>query len=137
MLINKRTVGGKMFVNELKVLICDDSILIRKQISDILNSMGCQNISFAVDGKEAVTKYQEIMPDVVFMDIIMPELNGVDALKEIININPQAKVVIVSSAITQKYLKLSIEAGAFDFIHKPVFIEDVKKLVSKLLKEGE
>lgn len=126
-----------MFINELKVLVSDDSILVRKQIGDILNSMGCVNIFYASNGKEAVDKYKEIMPDIVFMDIIMPEVTGIEALKEIIEFNPEAKVVIASSAITKKYLKLCIETGAFDFIHKPVFAEDVKKVINKLLKDGE
>ncbi len=126
-----------MLINDLKVLISDDSILVRKQISDILNSMGCTDISYASNGREAISRYKEITPDIVFMDIIMPEITGVEALKEITNSDPGAKVVIASSVITQKYLKLAIEAGAFDFIHKPVFAEDVKKVVGKLLKDGE
>lgn len=126
-----------MLINDLKVLICDDSILVRKQISDILLSMECTNIEYALNGKEAVEKYKEFLPDIVFMDIIMPELTGVDALKEIMGFDSSAKVVIASSAITQRYLKSSIKAGAFDFIHKPVFNEDVKKVMNKLLKDGE
>lgn len=126
-----------MSLQNLKVLICDDSILVRKQISDILNSMGHKDISYAFDGKEAVDKYKELMPDIVFMDIIMPEKTGVEALNEITNYNPKAKVVIASSVITQRYLKSAIEAGAFDFIHKPIFAEDLKKVINKLLKDGE
>lgn len=126
-----------MCLYNFKVLISDDSILVRKQISDILNSMGCTDIHYALNGKEAIDKYKELMPDIVFMDIIMPEITGVEALNEITNYNPKAKVVIASSVITQRYLKSAIEAGAFDFIHKPIFVEDVKKVINKLLKDGE
>lgn len=126
-----------MCVYNFKVLVCDDSILVRKQITDILNSMGCTDVHYALNGKEAIEKYKELMPDIVFMDIIMPEITGVEALNEITNYNPEAKVVIASSAITQRYLKSAIEAGAFDFIHKPIFAEDVKKVINKLLKDGE
>lgn len=126
-----------MCVYNFKVLVCDDSILVRKQITDILNSMDCTDVHYALNGKEAIEKYKELMPDIVFMDIIMPEITGVEALNEITNYNPEAKVVIASSAITQRYLKSAIEAGAFDFIHKPIFAEDVKKVINKLLKDGE
>lgn len=126
-----------MCLYNFKVLVCDDSILVRKQISDILISMDCTDIHYALDGKEAIDKYKELVPDIVFMDIIMPEITGVEALNEITNYNPEAKVVIASSAITQRYLKSAIEAGAFDFIHKPIFAEDVKKVINKLLKDGE
>jgi two-component system chemotaxis response regulator CheY len=126
-----------MVVNNLKVLISDDSILVRKQISNMLNSMGCNDISYASNGKEAVKKYKEIMPDVVFMDIIMPEITGVEALKEITGFNPNAKVAIASSAVTQRYLKSAIEAGVYDFIQKPILPEDVNRVINKLLKDGE
>lgn len=126
-----------MLVSNLKVLISDDSILVRKQFTDILTSIGCTNIFYASNGKEAVNMYKQHMPDIAFMDIIMPEKTGVEALKEITDFNSEAKVIIASSAVTQKYLKSAIEAGVYDFIQKPICADDVKKVINKLMKDGK
>lgn len=126
-----------MVENSLKILISDDSVLVRKQVGDMLTLIGCSEIFFASNGKEAVDMYKEIMPDIVFIDIIMSEITGVEALKEIIDFDPNAKVVIASSAVTQKYLKSAIEAGVYDFIQKPILVEDVNRVINKLLKEDE
>ncbi len=126
-----------MRLQDIKVLICDDSILVRKQISDILYSIGYTEISYAENGKEAIEKYKLINPNITFMDIVMPVMSGIEALKEITNYDSKAKVVIASSAITQSHLKLAIENGAFDFIHKPIFAEDLIKIMNKLMKDGE
>ncbi len=117
---------------ELKVLICDDSALVRKKMSSALSGMGVSEIHEAVNGNEAVQKYAEYMPDIVFMDIVMPEKTGVDALKDIKSLNPEAKVVMASSVGTQGNLKEAIEAGAFDFIQKPITEEDIVKILEKI-----
>lgn len=117
---------------ELKVLICDDSALVRKQMGKIFNAQGITNIQEAVDGNQAVLKYAEFMPDIVFMDIVMPQKTGVEALKDIISLNPAAKVVMASSIGTQANLKEAIENGAYDFIQKPVSEESVVKILEKI-----
>ncbi|MBQ8825830.1 MAG: response regulator [Oscillospiraceae bacterium] len=117
---------------ELKVLICDDSALVRKQMGKIFNSQGITNIQEAVDGNQAVLKYAEFMPDIVFMDIVMPQKTGVEALKDIISLNPSARVVMASSIGTQANLKEAIENGAYDFIQKPVSEESVIKILEKI-----
>ena len=119
--------------NELKVLVCDDSVLVRKQMRNILEKHGAV-IEEAVDGEQAVIKYAECMPDVVFMDIVMPKKTGVEALrlKDIIELNPSAKVVMASSIGTQGNLKEAIENGAFDFIQKPVAEDLVVKILEKI-----
>ena len=117
---------------ELKVLICDDSALVRKQMTKIFNAQGITNVQEAVDGNQAVLKYAEFMPDIVFMDIVMPQKTGVEALKDIISLNPAAKVVMASSVGTQANLKEAIENGAYDFIQKPVSEESVVKILEKI-----
>lgn len=120
-----------MFEN-LKVLVCDDSVLVRKQMSKILGSFGITNVEEASDGVQAVDKYAGFMPDIVFMDIVMPEKSGVDALKDIVSLNPAAKVVMASSVGTQGNLKEAIENGAYDFIQKPLTEESVGKILDKI-----
>ena len=118
---------------QLKILICDDSALVRKQLSNILSDIGDFEIFFAENGNAAVTKYAEVLPDLSFMDIVMPEKSGIDALKDIISLNPNAKVVMASSIGTQGNLKTAIECDAFDFIQKPVDKSAIEKIINKIM----
>jgi two-component system chemotaxis response regulator CheY len=95
--------------------------------------MGCINIFEAGDGQQAIDFYREKRPDITFMDIIMPKVEGIDALKAILAINPNAKVVMASSVGTQAYLTEAIEAGACNFIQKPFDSEQIEKIIAKLL----
>lgn len=117
----------------LKILICDDSALVRKQLSKILSEIDDFEIFVASNGDAAVKKYAEVLPDLSFMDIVMPEKSGIDALKDIMSLNPDAKVVMASSIGTQGNLKTAIECGAFDFIQKPVDKSAVEKIIKKIM----
>lgn len=114
-----------------KVMICDDSIFARKKMRDILTLLGVNNIIEAENGQQAVDKYKAEAPTLVFMDIIMPEKNGVDALAEIRAYDSGAKVVMASSVGTQKNLKDAIVAGAYDFLQKPIETADVARIFKK------
>ncbi len=111
-------------VEEYRVLVCDDSILARKRLKNLLAVNGVKTIYEAVNGQEAVDQYKANRPDVVFMDIVMPIKDGIEAVKEIIAFDEKANIVMVSSVGTHGYLKDAIKAGASDFLQKP--IEDVK-----------
>lgn len=119
-------------MKNLKVLICDDSPLVRRQLTKILNNNGIEKIFEASDGEQAVLKYAEIVPDLVFMDIVMPKKTGVEALNNIVSIDKNAKVVMASSVGTQQNLKEAIENGAFDFIQKPVSDDAIVKIINKI-----
>ena len=125
-----------MEVSKMKILLCDDSILVRKKMKQHINSLGCFNVFEAVNGIEAVNMYKDNNPDLVFMDIVMPEKTGVDALKDILAYNKKAKVVMASSVGTQNHLKVAIETGAYDFLQKPIDFDNVTKIVTKVAKEG-
>lgn len=112
-------------------MICDDSIFARKKMRDILTLLGVNNIIEAENGQQAVDKYKAEVPTLVFMDIIMPEKNGVDALAEIRAYDSGAKVVMASSVGTQKNLKDAIVAGAYDFLQKPIETADVARIFKK------
>ncbi len=116
----------------MTVLICDDSLLARKKLVTFIKSLGVGTVVEAGDGKAAVSMYKNHLPDVTFMDIVMPEINGVDALKEILAVNPKAKVVMASSVGTQANLKEAINAGAYDFLQKPLEEAQVKAIIEKL-----
>ena len=122
-----------MNINELKVLISDDSILSRKKLKDCIMSFGCTEVYEATDGEEAIAQYEANKPDIVFMDIVMPKKDGIEALKGILEIDSNAKVIMASSVGTQSYLKDAIKAGATDFLQKPIDPEQVKKLLQSIL----
>ena len=109
-----------MTIDEGKVLICDDSILARKQIKDIIAIAGAPTIFEASDGEKAIEIYKEHKPDLVFLDIVMPKKDGNITINEIMEFNPDAKIIIVSSVGTHTQLKCALEAGAVDFIQKPI-----------------
>lgn len=123
--------------NSLRVLICDDSILIRKKLRDTLEKCKCEEIFEAENGNVAVELVKVNNPDLIFMDIVMPDKDGIEALKEIMEMNPNAKVVMASSVGTNEHLKKALENGAYDFIQKPISLESITNLIEKVLKEGE
>ena len=125
-----------MTADNCKVLICDDSILSRKQIKDFLMSLGCVNIEQAPDGETAVEKYKEFHPDLVLLDIVMPKKDGLDALKEILEYNPKAYVVMASSVGSKEHLTTAIQAGARDFIQKPFKSEQLAHIFNTVIGGG-
>ena len=124
-----------MPLSNITVMICDDSILVRKKMKDYISSLGVGAIYEASDGEEAIAKYKECNPAVVFMDIVMPEKTGIEALREIKQYHPAAKVVMASTVGTQGNLTDAISAGAFEFLQKPVQDDDVYKILNTFTKE--
>ncbi|HOV28165.1 MAG TPA: response regulator [Pseudobacteroides sp.] len=123
-----------MSFNSLKVLVCDDSILIRKKLKDFLEECGCSVLE-ALDGQKAVDIYKEEKPDLVFMDIVMPVKSGIQATEEIIEFDKNAKVVIASSSGTKTHLKQALEAGAYEFVQKPLDEAQIKDILTNYNKE--
>lgn len=116
-----------------KVLIVDDAAFMRMMIKDILTKNGFEVVGEAQDGVQAVEKYQELTPDLVTMDITMPEKDGITALKEIKALNSDA-IIIMCSAMGQQAMVIdAIQAGAKDFIVKPFQAERVIEAIQKAL----
>ncbi len=116
-----------------KILIVDDAAFMRMMIKDILVKNGFEVVGEAQDGVEAVDKYKEYVPDLVMLDITMPEKDGIAALKEIKQINPDA-IVIMCSAMGQQAMVIdAIQAGAKDFIVKPFQADRVIEAIQKAL----
>ena len=119
---------------DLTVLIGDDSVLARKQLRDIVaKSLPDATFVEAADGQEAVAKYKEKPADLVFLDIVMPKEDGIGATKDIIAENKDALIVIVSSVGTKDQLKAAIDAGAKDFIQKPIREDQVESVIESHL----
>lgn len=125
-----------MDIKDLKVLVCDDSILSRKKLKDCIISLGCTNVFEAADGEEAIAQYDANRPNITFMDIVMPKKDGIEALKGILEINPKATIIMASSVGTQSYLKDAIKAGASDFLQKPIDNAQVKKFIDSYCARG-
>ena len=115
------------------ILICDDAAFMRMMIKDILTKNGYNIAGEAENGAKAVEKYAELKPDLVLMDITMPEMDGIEALKKIKEADSSALVIMCSAMGQQAMVIESIQAGAKDFIVKPFqadrVIEAVKKVV--------
>ncbi|MFZ3209626.1 MAG: response regulator [Geobacteraceae bacterium] len=116
----------------LKVMVVDDALFIRNMLRDILEEAGCEIITEAVDGMEAVAKYREFRPDITIMDIIMPVKNGIEALNEIIAFDSSARVVMCSAVGQQPLVRAAQAAGALDFIIKPFNPERVKEAIMRV-----
>ena len=115
------------------ILICDDAAFMRMMIKDILTKNGYNIAGEAENGQKAVEKYAELKPDLVLMDITMPEMDGIQALKEIKKIDGGAKVIMCSAMGQQAMVIESIQAGAKDFIVKPFQAERVLEAVKKVV----
>ena len=113
------------------ILICDDAAFMRMMIKDILTKNGYTVAGEAENGAKAVEKYAELHPDLVLMDITMPEMDGIQALKKIKEAHPQASVIMCSAMGQQAMVIESIQAGAKDFIVKPFQADRVLEAVRK------
>jgi two-component system chemotaxis response regulator CheY len=120
-----------MNLEGLKVLICDDSILFRKQMKDYFVANECTSIIEVTNGQEAIDAYKLHYPDIVFLDIIMPNKTGIEAVNEIMQYDTSAYVVMFSSVGTHQYLKDAIFAGAHDFLQKPFDKNMVQTVLEK------
>ena len=115
------------------ILICDDAAFMRLMIKDILTKNGYNVAGEAENGLKAVEKYNELKPDLVLMDITMPEMDGIQALKTIKSGDPSAMVIMCSAMGQQAMVIESIQAGAKDFIVKPFQAERVLEAVKKVV----
>lgn len=116
-----------------RVLIVDDAAFMRMMIKDILTKNGFEVVGEASDGAQAVEKFKELHPDLVTMDITMPEMDGIAALKEIKQIDGSAKVIMCSAMGQQAMVIDAIQAGAKDFIVKPFQADRVIEAIKKTL----
>jgi len=115
------------------ILIVDDAAFMRMMIKDILTKNGYTVIGEAENGLKAVEKYNELNPDLVIMDITMPEMDGIQAVRQIKSLNSAAKIIMCSAMGQQAMVIESIQAGARDFIVKPFQAERVIEAVKKVV----
>jgi len=116
------------------ILIVDDAAFMRMVIKNILTKAGYEVAGEACDGKQAVSMYQELKPALVLLDITMPEMDGIEALKKIIDADSSAKVVMCSALGQSSMLIEALQAGAKDYIVKPFQPDRVLEAIEKAMK---
>ncbi|MFT4310647.1 MAG: response regulator [Candidatus Woesearchaeota archaeon] len=115
----------------MKVMIVDDSMFMRNVVKNTLTPLQVEIVAECGDGQQAIDKYQELKPDLTFMDIMMPNVSGIDALRKIKELDPNAKIVMCTSVGQDKIMQEAVSLGALDFILKPFKPEDIQKVVQK------
>ncbi len=118
-----------------RLLIVDDALIMRKRIRDIAQQAGWQVVVEAADGNQAIALYDQVQPDLVTMDIVMPDMDGVSALKQLIRQDPQANVVMISAVNQKDKLSECIQNGAIDFIVKPFDKSSLLRFFEKQLNQ--
>ncbi len=114
-----------------RIMICDDAVFMLKSLSLTVTKMGHKVVAETIDGQDAVKSYMEEKPDLVLMDISMPVKDGIEALKEIMKIDPDAKVIIISGLGYQATVVDAVKAGAKEFLVKPVSYADLSRCIHK------
>ncbi|UTR12074.1 response regulator [Evansella sp. LMS18] len=116
-----------------RILVTDDAAFMRMQLKNILTNLGHEVVGEAENGKVSVELYEELRPDLVTMDITMPEMSGVEAVKEIKKFDEKAKIIMCSAMGQQGMVVEAIQSGAKDFVVKPFTPERIAEAVGKLI----
>jgi len=120
-------------VSAKRVLIVDDAVVMRMMIKGILSKNGYEVVGEAQNGLEAVEKYRSLVPDLVTMDMVMPEMDGITAVKQIVAGDPQARIIMCTSMGQQALVVEAIQAGAKSFITKPFQPPKILETIQKVL----
>jgi len=116
-----------------RVLVVDDAVFMRRMVGDALSKGGHEVVGEATNGQEAVQRFRELKPEVTTLDITMPEMDGISALKAILEVDPGARVIMCSALGQESKVLESIKAGARDFVVKPFQPDRVLEAVGKAL----
>src|SRR5579864_1983039 len=119
----------------VRYLIVDDSIFARKNVAKMLESFGGAVVGEAGDGCTAITEYERLQPDLVLMDITMPQMEGIEAAERIVRQHPQARVVMVSSVGYQENIVAALQRGARHFVQKPVKADVLYEVIKYVMGE--
>ncbi|MFA4647638.1 response regulator [Pyrococcus kukulkanii] len=116
-----------------RILIVDDAAFMRMLLKKILTQAGHEIVGEASNGKEAVEKYKQLKPDLVTMDIVMPEMDGITAVKEIMKIDPNAKIIMITAVGQEAKVMEALKSGAKGYIVKPFQAQKVIEEVNRVL----
>jgi two-component system chemotaxis response regulator CheY len=116
----------------LKIVVVDDSLIIRKNIAKMLERMNHKIVAEAKNGQEAIVCCNKLTPDLITMDITMPDMDGIEAVKEIIKKNAEAKIIMVTSHGQEEMVMAAIRAGASGYVLKPVNAEKLTQAIKRI-----
>jgi two-component system chemotaxis response regulator CheY len=125
----------KQDAQSVRYLIVDDSVFARKSLAKMLEAFGGELAGEAGDGCTAITEYERTKPDIVLMDITMPQMEGIEAVERIVQEHPDARVIMVSSVGYQENILAALQKGARHFVQKPVKAEALYEVIRYVLKE--
>jgi two-component system chemotaxis response regulator CheY len=118
-----------------RVLIVDDVLFVRKTLSTMLTQNGFEVVGEASSGLQAIELSQQLNPDIITMDVVMPKMSGIEATRWIIKANPQARIVMVSAMGQESLVMEAIHAGARDYLLKPFSTEEILKTLNQVLQD--
>ncbi|TAN40891.1 MAG: response regulator [Nitrospirae bacterium] len=118
-----------------RFLIVDDSLFQRKNLGKFVQQLGSEVVGEAANGMEALTLYRRLNPDLVFMDLVMPEMEGIDAVEKLLEIDRDAKIIVVSSLGYSEIVDKALTLGAKQFITKPINFEETAGIIRSVLEE--
>lgn len=118
------------------LLVTDDAVIIRQIIKDTVTTAGWEVVGEASNGQEAIDRYRELRPDAVTLDLVIPDHDGLHALRGIMEFDPEAKVIVVSALEQRGVLKDAFSAGAADFVSKPFDKQTLQATLEQLLPRG-
>lgn len=116
----------------LKIVVVDDSLIIRRNIAKMLERMGHEIVAEAKNGKEAIACYSKHSPDLITMDITMPDMDGIEAVRGIIKRNEEAKIIMVTSHGQEEMVIAAIKAGASGYVLKPINAEKLSNAIKRI-----
>ncbi len=119
----------------VRYLIVDDSVFARKNLAQMVESFGGQVVGEAGDGVSAISEYDRVTPDIVLMDITMPQMEGIEAAEKIVKEHPEARIVMVSSVGYQENIVAALQRGARHFVQKPVKPEVLYEVIKYVMRE--
>jgi two-component system chemotaxis response regulator CheY len=114
-----------------KILVVDDTTFMRKMATDCLTQHGHTVVGEAVNGRDGIEKYRELQPDIVMMDLNMPEMSGIEAIKEILRINPEAVLLVCTTSNQQEHIADALAAGAKGYLTKPFNSDRLNDVIRK------
>jgi two-component system, chemotaxis family, chemotaxis protein CheY len=121
--------------NPIRYLVVDDSVFARKNVAKMVESFGGEIVGEAGDGCTAITEYDRTMPDMVLMDITMPQMEGIEAAERIVRSHPDARIFMVSSVGYQENIVAALQKGARHFVQKPVKSEILYEVIKYVMGE--
>jgi len=119
--------------SSLKIMIVDDSLITIKKLEKNLQDLGHSVLHSCKTGREAIESFEKYQPDLVTMDITMPDMDGIEATKQIVSINPDALIIMVTSHGQEKMVMDAIEAGAKGYVLKPIRLDKLESTVNKII----